>query len=82
MIYEKEGKYKQCCEFGPVKEYERLFNNFPKFIKDLFISENEDSKYFKKQFRRINNKFAFASYTGQQRDFKTPGHPTLKIFSR
>uniref|UniRef100_A0A0K0FS09 ATP-dependent DNA helicase n=1 Tax=Strongyloides venezuelensis TaxID=75913 RepID=A0A0K0FS09_STRVS len=32
MFYEKESKYKQCCEFGKVKEYERLFNNFPKFI--------------------------------------------------
>uniref|UniRef100_A0A0K0F564 ATP-dependent DNA helicase n=1 Tax=Strongyloides venezuelensis TaxID=75913 RepID=A0A0K0F564_STRVS len=35
--------------------------------------ENEDSIYFKKHCRRIYNKFTFASYTGQQRDFKTPG---------
>uniref|UniRef100_A0A0N5CA63 Helitron_like_N domain-containing protein n=1 Tax=Strongyloides papillosus TaxID=174720 RepID=A0A0N5CA63_STREA len=79
MFYEKEIKYKQCCEFGAVKEYERLFNNFPKFIKDLFIGEDEESIYFKKHCRRINNKFAFASYTGQQRDFKTPGPPTFVL---
>uniref|UniRef100_A0A0N5BQ27 Uncharacterized protein n=1 Tax=Strongyloides papillosus TaxID=174720 RepID=A0A0N5BQ27_STREA len=79
MFYEKETKYKQCCEFGAVKEYERLFNNFPKFIKDLFMGEDEESIYFKKHCRRINNKFAFASYTGQQRDFKTPGPPTFVL---
>uniref|UniRef100_A0A0N5BB77 Helitron_like_N domain-containing protein n=1 Tax=Strongyloides papillosus TaxID=174720 RepID=A0A0N5BB77_STREA len=85
MFYEKERKYKQCCEFGGVKEYERSFNNFPKFIKDLFIGENEEgsedeeSIYFKKHCRRINNKFAFASYTGQQRDFKTSGPPTFVL---
>uniref|UniRef100_A0A0N5BHM3 Peptidase C76 domain-containing protein n=1 Tax=Strongyloides papillosus TaxID=174720 RepID=A0A0N5BHM3_STREA len=79
MFYEKESKYKQCCEFGGVKEYERLFNNFPKFMKDLFIGEDEESIYFKKHCRRINNKFAFASYTGQQRDFKTSGPPTFVL---
>uniref|UniRef100_A0A0N5CA29 Helitron_like_N domain-containing protein n=1 Tax=Strongyloides papillosus TaxID=174720 RepID=A0A0N5CA29_STREA len=79
MFYEKETKYKQCCEFGGVKEYERLFNNFPKFIKDLFIGEDEESIYFKKHCRRINNKFAFASYTGQQRDFKTSGPLTFVL---
>uniref|UniRef100_A0A0N5BJN8 BRCT domain-containing protein n=1 Tax=Strongyloides papillosus TaxID=174720 RepID=A0A0N5BJN8_STREA len=79
MFYEKETKYKQCCEFGGVKEYERLFNNFPKFIKDLFIGEDEESIYFKKHCWRINNKFAFASYTGQQRDFKTSGPPTFVL---
>uniref|UniRef100_A0A0N5C1A5 UDENN domain-containing protein n=1 Tax=Strongyloides papillosus TaxID=174720 RepID=A0A0N5C1A5_STREA len=31
------------------------------------------------QAMRINNKFAFASYTGQQRDFKTPGPPTFVL---
>uniref|UniRef100_A0A0K0G3D8 Peptidase C76 domain-containing protein n=1 Tax=Strongyloides venezuelensis TaxID=75913 RepID=A0A0K0G3D8_STRVS len=79
MFFEKENKYKQCCEFGAVKEYERLFNNFPKFIKDLFIGKDEESIYFKKHCRRINNKFAFASYTGQQRDFKTPDPPTFVL---
>uniref|UniRef100_A0A0K0FGK7 Helitron_like_N domain-containing protein n=1 Tax=Strongyloides venezuelensis TaxID=75913 RepID=A0A0K0FGK7_STRVS len=29
--------------------------------------------------RRINNKFAFASYTGQQRDFKTSGPSTFVL---
>uniref|UniRef100_A0A0K0FEG5 BRCT domain-containing protein n=1 Tax=Strongyloides venezuelensis TaxID=75913 RepID=A0A0K0FEG5_STRVS len=79
MFYEKESKYKQCCEFGGVKEYERLFNNFPKFIKNLFIGDDEESIYFKKHCRRINNKFAFASYTGQQRDFKTSGLSTFVL---
>uniref|UniRef100_A0A0K0FSF1 Uncharacterized protein n=1 Tax=Strongyloides venezuelensis TaxID=75913 RepID=A0A0K0FSF1_STRVS len=79
MFYEKKSKYKQCREFGEVKEYERLFNNFPKFIKNLFIVDDEESIYFKKHCRQINNKFAFASYTGQQRDFKTPVPPTFVL---
>uniref|UniRef100_A0A0K0FS15 ATP-dependent DNA helicase n=1 Tax=Strongyloides venezuelensis TaxID=75913 RepID=A0A0K0FS15_STRVS len=79
MFYEKESKYKQCCEFGKVKEYERLFNNFPKFTKKFFIGDDEESKYFKKHCRRINNKFAFASYTGQQRNFKTLDSSTFVL---
>uniref|UniRef100_A0A0K0FQ43 Uncharacterized protein n=1 Tax=Strongyloides venezuelensis TaxID=75913 RepID=A0A0K0FQ43_STRVS len=82
MFYEKESKYKQCCEFGGVKEYERLFNNFSKFIKNLFIDDDEESIYFKKRCRRINNKFAFASYTDQQRDFKTLGTPTFVLHGK
>uniref|UniRef100_A0A0K0G3B6 ATP-dependent DNA helicase n=1 Tax=Strongyloides venezuelensis TaxID=75913 RepID=A0A0K0G3B6_STRVS len=79
MFYKKETKHKQCCEFGAVKEYERLFVNFPKFIKDLFIGKDEESIYFKKHCKRINNKFAFASYTGQQRNFKTLDSSTFVL---
>uniref|UniRef100_A0A0K0FED6 Helitron_like_N domain-containing protein n=1 Tax=Strongyloides venezuelensis TaxID=75913 RepID=A0A0K0FED6_STRVS len=40
-FYEKETKHKQSCEFRAVKEYERIFNNFSKFIKDLSIDEKK-----------------------------------------